>query len=68
MQGNVKVGDIVLLHDSDNHRNNSPIGLKEPVFRSKYGLVRTLELRVVKDGKVRQYVCLISEVVIMRHD
>ena len=38
------------------------------VFRSKVGLVCKLELRVVKDGKVRQYVCPISEVVIMRHD
>ena len=44
------------------------VGLKKRVFRSKDGLVRKLELRVVKDGKVRQYACPISEVVIMRHD
>lgn len=32
MQGNVKVGDIVLLRDSDNHRNNWRIGLRNVYF------------------------------------
>ena len=58
---NVKVGDIVLLRVSDNH--NWPIGLVERVFPSKDRLVRKLELRVVTDVKVLQFVRPISEIV-----
>lgn len=50
MQETVKVGDIVLLRDSDNHQNNWPIGKVErvQVFHSNYRLVCKLDVHVAR--------------------
>ena len=50
MQENVKVGDIVLLRDSDNHQNNWQIGMVErvQVFHSNYRLVCKLDVHVAR--------------------
>lgn len=61
MDANAGKRCIVLLRDSDNHENNLPIGLLKRVFPSKDRLVRKLELRVVNDGRVHQYVHLFEK-------
>lgn len=64
---NIQVGDVVLLKDRDAHRNHWPTGLVERVFPSKDGLVRKLEVRVIKDGQSRIYVRPISEIIFLCH-
>lgn len=64
---NIQVGDVVLLKDSDAHRNHWPTGVAERVFPSKDGLVRKLEVRVIKDGQSRIYVRPISEIIFLCH-
>ena len=64
---NIRVGDIILLKDSEAPRNHWPTGLVERVFPSEDGLVRKLEVRIVKDGQPRTYVRPISEIVFLCH-
>lgn len=66
-QDNIQVGDVVLIKDRDAHRNHWPTGLVERVFPSKDGLVRKLEVRVIKDGQSRIYVRPISEIILLCH-
>lgn len=67
MQENIRVGDLVLLKDSDCHRNYWPTGLVERVFPGKDGLVRKLEVKIIKDGKPRIYVRPFTEIVLLCH-
>nr|XP_034331661.1 uncharacterized protein LOC117690928 [Crassostrea gigas] len=64
---NIQVGDVVLLKDRDAHRNHWPTGFVERVFLSKNGLVRKLEVRVIKDGQSRVYVRPNSEIIVLCH-
>ena len=47
---NVKVGDVVLLKDSQAHRNDWPVGLVVKTFPSTDKKVRKVELKIVKQG------------------
>lgn len=67
VQENIRVGDLVLLKDSDCHRNYWPTGLVERMFPGKDGLVRKLEVKIIKDGKPRIYVRPITEIVLLCH-
>ncbi|XP_061185011.1 uncharacterized protein LOC133193026 [Saccostrea echinata] len=64
---NIRVGDIILLKDNEAQRNHWPTGLVERVFPSDDGLVRKLEVRIMKDGQLRTYVRPISEIVFLCH-
>ncbi|XP_059187110.1 vomeronasal type-2 receptor 1-like [Centropristis striata] len=47
---NVKEGDVVLLKDSQAHRNEWPLGLVVKTLPSSDNRVRKVEVRIVKDG------------------
>jgi hypothetical protein len=61
---NLKVGDVVLLHDKETARNDWSVGLVHRVFPSESdGLVRKIEVRVVKEGKPCVFIRPITEVI-----
>ena len=62
---NVKPGDVVLLREKNVQRGQWPMGIIETVIRSDDGLVRTVEVRVVKDKKCVTYKRPISEFVLL---
>lgn len=65
-QENIKEGDLVLLKDKQLHRNNWPIALVIKTFPSLGdGLVRSAEVRVVKDQAVACYVRPITEMILL---
>lgn len=62
---NVKKGDVVLLKDSQVHRNEWPLGLVVKTFPSSDKRVRKVELRIIKDGSAKVFLRPISEVVVL---
>ncbi|XP_035808144.2 uncharacterized protein LOC118470918 [Amphiprion ocellaris] len=62
---NVKEGDVVLLKDSQAHRNEWPMGLVVKAFPSSDKRVRKVEVRTVKDGTVKFFSRPVSEVVVL---
>ncbi|XP_065144903.1 uncharacterized protein [Paramisgurnus dabryanus] len=52
---NINVGDVVLLKDSQVHRNEWPVGLIVNTFPSQDGKVRKVEVRVAKQGTVKTF-------------
>lgn len=63
---NVNEGDLVLMKDAGTHRNVWPIGLVTRVFPSaKDTLVRSVEVRIIKDQEPVHYVRPISELVLL---
>ncbi|XP_070196629.1 uncharacterized protein [Littorina saxatilis] len=64
VETNFKEGDIVLLCDSGSHRNNWPVGLIVRAFRSNSdSLVRSAEVRIIKDNQPVTYVRPITQLV-----
>ena len=64
-QGNLKPGDVVLMHVSSEHRNNWPLGIVEEVFPSSDDLVRKATVRVILDGKTVVYTRPVKELVLL---
>lgn len=65
-QPNFKVGDVVLMRDLTVHRGHWPLGLVTRVFPSESdSKVRTVEIRVAKDGKRATFVRPIKELVLL---
>ena len=62
---NLKKDDVVLLKDSETHRNQWPIGIVEKVFPSADGLVRKASIRTSKDNKVVSYTRPITQLVLL---
>ena len=62
-QPNVKVGDVVLLKDKSIHRNDWPMGIIINAITSDDGLVRKVELRVLRDGSPDVYTRPVTELV-----
>lgn len=61
---NLKTGDVVLVCDSSTCRTQWPLGLILRIFPSKDNdKVRTVEVRMVKDGKPTSLVRPISQLV-----
>ncbi|XP_062587768.1 uncharacterized protein LOC134249431 [Saccostrea cucullata] len=60
---NLKVGDIILLHDRDVPRNQWPLGVVLRVFPSDDGLVRKVEVQVVRGDATIVYVRPVCEIV-----
>ncbi|KAK3082830.1 hypothetical protein FSP39_006584 [Pinctada imbricata] len=62
---NLKPGDIVLMRDKDNVRNDWPMGIIERTFPSQDGRIRKVELTVVKDDKRSTFIRPVSELVLL---
>jgi len=62
---NVKEGDVVLLKDSQAHRNEWPMGLIVKVLPSSDNRVRKVEVRIVKDGTAKVFLRPVAEVVVL---
>ncbi|TWW78623.1 hypothetical protein D4764_11G0007440 [Takifugu flavidus] len=62
---NVKEGDVVLLKDSQAHRNEWPVGLVVKALPSSDSKVRKVEVRVVKEGKAKVFLRPITEIVVL---
>ena len=62
-QRNLKVDDIVLLKDADQHRNFWPMGRITRVFPSEDNLVRKIELVAMIEGVKRTYVRPVTQIV-----
>ncbi|XP_062566124.1 uncharacterized protein LOC134228483 [Saccostrea cucullata] len=62
----IKVGDVVLLREKELHRGQWPMGLIVQVFKSDSDQkVRTVQVRVVRDGKDTTYIRPITELVLL---
>lgn len=61
---NIKTGDVVLVKD-ETPRNEWPVGVVRRTFESQDGLVRKVELTVVKDGKPVLCVRPIADLVLL---
>ncbi|XP_062604470.1 uncharacterized protein LOC134266271 [Saccostrea cucullata] len=60
---NLKVDDIILLHDGDVPRNQWPLGVVLRVFPSDDGMVRKVEVQVVRGDAKTVYVRPVCEIV-----
>lgn len=60
---NLKVGDLVLIKESDSARNEWPTGIIERTFPSEDGIVRKVEVAIMKDNKRLLYVRPVVELV-----
>lgn len=61
---NVKIGDVVLLKESQAPRNNWPVGLVVKTFPSADKMVRKVELKIVDQGTTKFFLRPISEIVV----
>ena len=62
---NIKAGDVVLMKDSQAHRNEWPMGLILKTFPSSDKRVRKVEVRIVKDGTAKVFLRPITEMVVL---
>ncbi|XP_058858501.1 uncharacterized protein LOC117971951 [Acipenser ruthenus] len=62
---NLKEGDIVLMKESQTRRNEWPMGIIVKTFPSKDGMVRKVEVKVVRQGTTKTFSRPISEVVLL---
>lgn len=65
---NLQQGDVVLLKDPLVKRNQWPMGVIAKVHPSSDGLVRKVEVKVVKDGKAKVYFRSVTDVVLLVSD
>ncbi|XP_073469696.1 uncharacterized protein [Aquarana catesbeiana] len=65
---NIKVGDVVLLKDSQEGRNKWPVGLIVNVLPSRDGKVRKVEVKSVKNETARIYLRPIAEIIVLISD
>ncbi|KAI7795559.1 hypothetical protein IRJ41_025628, partial [Triplophysa rosa] len=61
----LREGDVVLLKDAQVKRNECPMALVTKIFTSSDGKVRTVELRVARDGIIKTFLRPISETVLL---
>ena len=64
-QRDLKDGDIVLVREEDQHRNNWHLGRVSQVKRSEDGHVCSAEITVLKEGKVKTVLRPIKELVLL---
>ena len=62
------VGDIVLVRDESQHRNDWPLGRVSEVLRSNDGRVRKVKVNVVRDGERKTYLRPNKELVLLLTD
>ncbi|KAK3104599.1 hypothetical protein FSP39_005889 [Pinctada imbricata] len=65
-QPDVKIGDVILLREKDLPRGQWPIGLIINVLKSETdNKVRTVEVRIVRDGKPTTYIRPVTVLVVL---
>lgn len=62
---NLKIGDVVLLKDSNAKRNEWPMGLVEKTYPSKDGLVRKVDVKVVRQQIAKTFCRPISDLILL---
>lgn len=62
---NLQTGDVILLKDLQEKRNEWPLGLVTKTFPSQDGRVRKIEVKVIRKGEQRLYQRPINEVVLL---
>lgn len=62
---NLKEGDVVLLKDAQAKRNEWPMVLVTKIFFSSDKKVRTVELRVARNGTIKTFLKPISETILL---
>lgn len=62
---NPRVGDVVIVRDEDQQRNDWPLGRVTEAYESKDGIVRKAMIVVRKDGKLKTVLRPIKEVVLL---
>ena len=62
-QPDLCLGDIVLVRDESQHRNDWPLGRVSEVLRSDHGRVRKVKVNVVRGGKRKTHLRPIKELV-----
>ncbi|XP_077379067.1 uncharacterized protein LOC144019709 [Festucalex cinctus] len=62
---NLQPGDVILLKECFEHRNEWPLGLVTNTFPSEDGLVRKIEVKTFRKGEHRFYLRPVSQVVLL---
>jgi len=62
---NLQEGDVVLLKDCQEKRNEWPVGLVTKAFPSSDSRVRKVMVKTTKEGTVKEYLRPISDVVLI---
>ena len=65
---NLCVGDVVLVKDTSMSRNNWPTGIITNAIKSADEKVRSVEVKIVRDGKPTTFTRPISEIVLLIHE
>jgi hypothetical protein len=65
---NLCVGDVVLVKDTSMSRNNWPTGIITNAIKSADEKVRSVEVKIVRDGKPTTLTRPISEIVLLIHE
>ena len=61
----MRVRDVVLMRDEQQHRNNWPLGRVGDVIRSEDGRVRKVKVEIVKEGEKKAYLQPIKELILL---
>ena len=61
----LRVGDVVLMRDEDQHRNDWPLGRVGDVIRGEDGRVRKVKVEIVKEGEKKAYIRPIKELILL---
>ncbi|KAM4588914.1 uncharacterized protein PAE49_003301 [Odontesthes bonariensis] len=64
----VRAGDIVLLKDSQAHRNEWPVGVIVNTLPSGDKRIRKVQVKIIRDGTVKVLLRPISEIVVLLPD
>ncbi|XP_027882064.1 uncharacterized protein LOC114150069 [Xiphophorus couchianus] len=62
---NIKIGDVVLLKDSQAHRNDWPIGIIVKTLPSSDKIVRKVEVKTTKGGHAKIFHRPVSEIIVL---
>ena len=61
----LRVGDVGLMRDEQQHRNNWPLGRVGDVIRSEDGRVRKVKVEIVKEGEKKAYLRPMKELILL---
>lgn len=64
----LRKGDIVLVRNESEHRNNWPLGRMNEAIKSEDGKVRKAEVVIVKNGQKKTYLRPVEEFVLLVPD
>lgn len=65
---NLNQGDVVLLKDKTQHRNEWPLGIVQNPLFSDDGVVRKAQVRVFQEGKAHVFTRPVTEIVLLLSD